>query len=316
MGLSSVIQTDLKNPFNGWEACHDTHFVGRDREMARIDQAISSQRGISLVGDWQMGKSSIIQVLRELYLQRGHTVALLSGLGSESRSVQTFVETITGHPVADEADRAADALSEWAEMHYSPEKPPLLLIDDAESCIQRFPLRFFERMRGMLYKLIVVLATTQELDLVAQQAAGAGYPAVSPLDNRLEIVRLGLLPIDAAESVIQKGIGMLETADMDLLRLWAGRHPFYLQLLGSHLWQARVNGEDNEQALDTFYAHVRNHLRQLWNSLKGREQQALLDALENKRIKQRNLRLRGLITENGEFFGYVLREWLEQEAEI
>jgi hypothetical protein len=267
---------------------------------------------VSLVGDVQIGKSSLLFALEDFYRSQGRSVTLISGLDSAGQSVRHFVERITGRCVADEADRAADVLAAWAEEQAKPE-PPLLLVDDVESCFQRFPLRFFERLRGMLYKLVPILASSCELDLIQRQTE---YPPVSPLENRLEIVRLGLLSPTGTELLVQRSAGLLDRETQQVLQRWAGAHPYYLQLLGAHLWQARQQGEDLQSALDRVYAHARPHLRQLWRRLNKSERAALLATRSGHTVTHRGLRLRGLLNSEGRVFGQILSEWLEQEGSL
>lgn len=296
--------------YNCWEPASSTYFIGRDRELRTIYQAIANRRGISLVGDLQIGKSSVLYALEEFYRTQGRSVTLLSGLDSAGQSVRHFVEHITRQAVADEPDRAADVLANWAEKQIKMNLPPLLLVDDVESCFQRFPLRFFERLRGMLYKLVPVFASNCELDLIVRQHE---YPPVSPLENRLEIIRLGLLSRHAADALAQRSGGVLSAAAQTLLRTWAGCHPYYLHLLGSHLLKAERLGDSHQSALDKVYCHARPHLRQLWRQLSKHERQLLRRACTHS-VNHRGLRLRGLLTEEGQVFGEILREWLKQES--
>ncbi|MDM8547889.1 hypothetical protein QUF61_15480 [Candidatus Venteria ishoeyi] len=299
------------NPYDYWNPVTATHFIGREQELMRAYQAIEEQHSISLVGDHLIGKSSFLNALENLYSGQGRKVVKLSGLGHESRSVQHFVEAITGISSENEADRAANVLAHWAAQNTQGQQAPLLLIDDAEGCFQRFPLRFFERLRGMLYKLVLVFASSQDLDLI--KADNHPVETVSPLEARLEIIRLGLLDENAAAIIWQLGVGVMERQDEEILSLWAGRHPYYLKLFGANLWQARKKQIAIETVLDQVYDDTRRHLRQIWNSLTTTEQQILKNSLDGRAVKRRSLRLRGLVTDSGQLFGQVLREWLEQE---
>ncbi|OQW93140.1 MAG: hypothetical protein BWK79_12695, partial [Beggiatoa sp. IS2] len=135
----------------------------------------------------------------------------------------------------------------------------------------------------------------------------------SPFGNRLSIIRLGLLEPEIPNLIIQWGKNILSIEAMHAMRIWAGRHPFYLQLLGYHLVNAQEADESLGQALDNFYSDAVGRLRKLWDSLDEREQQTLRGTLQGKAIKRRSLRIRGLVTEEDKPFGQVLREWLEHE---
>jgi hypothetical protein len=298
--------------YNCWEPARPSHFVGRDRELRTIDLAINNRRGVSLVGDLHIGKSSLLYALEAFYRSQGRHITFISGLDRAGQSVRHFVESITGRCVADEPDRAADVLAAWAEAQAKPEQPPpLLLVDDVESCFQRFPVRFFERLRGMLYKLVPVFASTRELDLIHRHS---DYPPVSPLENRLEIVRLGLLSANSAALLRQRSEGILEQSAQHILRQWAGEHPYYIHLLGVHLLQAQLQNEDIQNALDHVYAHARPHLRLLWRGMNKSERSALLASVRGQTVPHRGLRLRGLLNHDGRVFGQILSEWLQQEG--
>ncbi len=311
MGLNHTL-TGHEPPsfYNAWTPLAPPDFVGRDRELMKVCQAVQDCRSVSVVADHHLGKSSFLKTLKILYQTQGRNVRYLSGLDTAGQSVQAFVSVITGRDSPTQPDQAADHLAAWAA-EQAQIAPPLLLVDDVESCFQRFPLRFFERLRGMLYKLVLIFASSQELDLIGEDEHRANV--VSPLENRLEMVRLGLLSNEAAEQLIQRGAGVFSEADQALMRQWAGRHPYYLQLVGAALWRARLRGESRQELLDHLYAEARLRLRQIWLSLHPGEQQALLGALRGQVITHRSLRLRGLVTEEGQLFGQILREWLEQE---
>lgn len=100
---------------------------------------------------------------------------------------------------------------------------------------------------------------------------------------------------------------------MTQMRQYAGRHPFYLQLWGYHFVNAQRLGESVDAALDKFYQDASSRLRKLWHTLTEKEQQALSDSLQGKPIQRRSLRLRGLVTEDGQLFGKILEEWLREE---
>lgn len=306
----------MQNPYNCLEPATAPHFIGRDKELRRIYQAVREGHSISVVGDWQTGRSSLLKAVAGFY-QSSRTVVEHNGMDSASRSMQSFVETISGMSTTDEPDRAADVLGEWAHNKQRSGKPPLLLIDDVEGCFQRFPSRFFERLRGMLYKITLIFSSHQELDLISRNLNHLDntlYPQISPLENRLEIVRLGLLPEKSAGEIIARCGNELDKAGKAIMRRWAGTHPYYLQLTGACLWQAAHNGDSRESALDRVYSHARPRLRQVWESLSPREREVLLQALHGKQSEHRNLRLRGLLDSEGRLFGRILHEWLSNEV--
>jgi hypothetical protein len=235
-------------------------------------------------------------------------VVSLSGEDSTAQFLATFVEAITGLPAAAEPDAAADALAHWSRQQAKPGLPPVLIVDEVETCIKRFEPRFFERLRGMLDTLILVLASWRELDHAFQEIG-----RTSPFENRLGILRLGLLEPAAAETLLQWGQTRLDAATITKMRQYAGHHPFYLQLFGYHFVNAQRLGESVDAAFDKFYQDASSRLRKLWHTLTEKEQQALSDSLLGKPVQRRSLRLRGLVTADGQLFGQILAEWLREE---
>src|SRR5262249_50741206 len=102
--------------------------------------------------------------------------------------------------------------------------------------------------------------------------------------------------------------------DVELLRRWAGRHPFYLQLLGRHLGDARRNGQSTEHALDLFRTEAASRLREIWRGLAPRDRESLTATLSGRASVRLSLRMRGLVTDEGLPFGEVLADWLREEA--
>jgi len=261
------------------------------------------------VSRWWIGKSSLLKTWAQEVVTHGHIVVSLSGEDSAAQSLQTFVQAITGKQTSEEPDQAADILANWAIQEGHPGLPPVLLVDEVGACLKLFPARFFERLRGMLGKIVLVLASHRDIDSIYTDLGHT-----SPFGNRLSIVRLGLLEPEIPNVIIHRAEHLLTVEAMHTMRVWAGRHPFYLQLLGYHLVNAQQAEESIECALDSFYDDATMRLRKLWETLNEREQQALRESLQGKFVTRRSLRIRGLVTEEGKLFGEVLREWLEQEV--
>lgn len=164
--------------------------------------------------------------------------------------------------------------------------------------LRSFDKRFWSRVRGMLERTCWVFATRVEIREVSPD---------SPLVNRLGLVRLGLLEAEAAETLIAAGGLAAERAA--LMREWAGRHPFYLQLLGRHLGDYPDTGD----ALEHFRDEAANRLAELWRALGPRDCAALKGWQTGGARDRPGLRLRGLVDERGRPFGRVLAEWLNEQ---
>lgn len=150
---------------------------------------------------------------------------------------------------------------------------PLVLVDEIDGIVPRFEHRFLERLRGMLGRIAFVLSSRRELDLIYEELG-----RTSPFHNRLELMWVGLLDEAAAEALIASGAGILP-GGAELMRLWAGRHPFYLQLLGRCLQDAAGAGETRASALDRFRSEASIRLRELWRILGNRDRNGLFGIL-------------------------------------
>jgi len=190
-----------------------------------------------------------------------------------------------------------------------PGLPPLILIDEFDGMVPRFDHRFLERLRGMLGRVVLVLSTRREVDLIYQDLSRS-----SPFHNKLELAVVGLLEPPAAEELIRWGDRLLGSKDAELLRRWAGRHPFYLQLLGKHLVDVRRQGEPVNRAIERFRMEASARLRELWGALGDKDRGSLAGVLEGKLVHRTSLRARGIVTAEGQPFGEILAEWLREEV--
>lgn len=297
-------------PANPWKPAVPPVFVGRELLMRKLRGAWDQGRSTSIVGDWRIGKSSILATCYEILGKSGRPVRLLNGESREGHSTADFVRAATGVAAPDEPDGAADVLAEWAERNRRPGLLPLLLVDECDVLVRRFDYRFFERLRGMLDNLCLGVSSRRELDRVFKDA-GRG---ASPFQNRLELHWVGLLEEDAAERLIGTAGCGLPAAKRQLIREWAGRHPFFIHLMAKKLRDAQQFGQTDQEACDEFLAEASARLRELWGTLNEREQRQLVEAVEIPKPQSAILRRRGLLDEAGRPFAKVLTQWLQDEA--
>jgi len=300
------------NPCDPWTPVTPPRFVGRSALMQAFETAIQEGHGISVVGDWRIGKSSLLLTWYRQAEAARRTVRMLSGEGPEGASPDALVRAITGLPVAGDVEAVANILKGWAASASAPGLPPIVIVDEADSMMSRFPYRFWERLRDMLGLICLVLASRREIDLIYQDLKES-----SPFNNRLKLRRLGVLEATDAKRLIATWGPHITPDDEDLILEWAGLHPYYLTLLGHHLVAARQRGEIIGEALDDFLAESDARLRELWKALDTRDRKALLAAQSGKAINpadRRHLRQRGLLDSDGKPFGRVLTEWLRDQA--
>jgi hypothetical protein len=300
------------NPYDPWNPAVPPLFSGRISLLRDLTTAFGEMRSVSLVGDWRIGKSSLLRRCERWALESGRVVRWVSGEEASGQSPGAFVKAITGLDTPADADGAADVLGRWAEAHGLPNLPPLVLVDEVDGMIGRFDVRFFERMRGLLTRhgLILGLASSKDLDELY-----ADVNKTSPFFNVVERQLVGLLEPEAVEGMIGWGRAIFGDTGADLLRQWAGRHPFYLQLLGGYLAQALLRGDSPGGALERFQDEAESRVKALWRSLEERDRQELKESVKGGiAATRRSLRRRGLVTEEGKPFGEVLAAWVREEA--
>lgn len=308
-----TISKPQSNPFNPTQYISPLRFIGRNHELNEVFSILEDNQSVSLVGEQLMGKTSFLHKVISHFKQHvpHKKILLFSGLESVSQSITSFIENIIEKPTeSEDSDRLADQLDAWVSSNTQQGTIPLIIVDDAEILFERFPVRFLERLRGMLGRVSFIFATQRDLDLLITEIS-----RTSGLENRLKIIRLILLDNNAAENIIQAGSPILSKEDQLLLKEWAGNHPFYLHLFGSHLFNARLQGQHSETAIDRFYTEAAPKLRRIWNSLPEIDKITLQNLSQGKQIttRQRILKIRGLLTPDGQLFGRILQEWIEQE---
>nr|VFK17151.1 MAG: AAA ATPase domain-containing protein [Candidatus Kentron sp. LPFa]VFK32313.1 MAG: AAA ATPase domain-containing protein [Candidatus Kentron sp. LPFa] len=268
-------------------------FRGRVRELEQLARHLENGESVLIEGDFRIGKTSLLKTWEERAIENGREARFLDGQKGEASGPAAFARAITGQPAPDDPDEAAETIKEWAAARTL---PPLVLLDEVPAFARGLPLRLFERLRGMLDELRMVVASPRDLDSLYQE-----QNRTSPFANRLRLLRLGLLEADAARQIAAW------SGQPNLLLHWAGRHPFYLQLLGSHL----ASAHSPDEALAGFRDEGCQQLRKVWRELSPREQDNLLALRTGKPVSLESLRRRGLLTEDGEFFGEILRVFLE-----
>lgn len=302
----------LSTLFDPWNPALPPRFVGRVALNRVLDHALDERRSVVLVGDWRIGKSSVLRAWERRARAAGRVVAWVSGEESSGQSPATFVKGVTNLDAPNDADGAASVLDRWAASVAPRGLPPLVLVDEAEALICGFEPRFFERLRGMMgrHALVLALSAVEEIDRIYERLG-----RTSPFHNLMETHWVGLLEPDAAEAIVRRGDGVLTPADVATVHEWAGRHPFFLQLLGRYVVEARASGAAAETAVERFQDEAASRLRAVWRLLGDSEKQALR---ENSQVglplPLRSLKRRGLATDDGQPFGRVLTEWLRENT--
>jgi 3',5'-cyclic AMP phosphodiesterase CpdA len=295
------------NPFSPWEARPEQCF-GRAGMFRRLEAAFDERRSMWLVGDWRIGKTMMLVAWEKRLRERGVVVKRISGQGPAGVSAKRFVETVTGLDSPENPDGAADRFTAWIDAVSRSGVPPVVLVDEVESVVQTCEERFFERLRELLGRIVLVFSSRDVPDEVFSR-----NHKTSPITNRMEAAWVGLLEPGGADATIRLGAEHLGQGDAELMRHWCGSHSFFLQLFGSFLVEARRVGAGQDQAVADLRLQAPLHFRQLWRTVAQPHQQALRDAARGLPSKIGALQQRGLLNEEGKPFGEVFAAWLRGE---
>jgi len=294
----------LPSPYHLSKFVTPPDFVGRETLLRNLNNSLKMTESLSLVGEQRMGKTSLLKTWQQQLQKTARQVVFVDG-SQTAASLPALIDAITQQNCSDDPEQAATILKEWGlETATSTGLPPLLLIDEAEHFLEDIPLRFFERLRGMLQEgqLVILFVTSREINRIF-----ADMEKTSPLSLRL--LHLDLLEASSRDSLIARG--HFNPQQIELIKTWAGSHPYYLQLLGQCLIEARQDGKNDEVALRHFQTNAAARFKKLQFNLTKKERQILQAACQSEqKIQQRSLIERGLVTEEGQLFGKVLLEWL------
>jgi hypothetical protein len=306
------------NPYDPWHPALPPAFVGRRRILRKLEEASWQGAGVSLVGDWRTGKSSILATFAAHADTLGIPVRRISGQDGAAADHRQFTAAVLGgaqvgllpQHLPASADATADRLDAWCrDIGNAGNGRPTILLDEATAFLERCDRRFLERLRGLLQasRLALVFATRAPLGAIRD-----GQGRTSPFANQMELERVGLLDAPAAKAIIARGAALWQADDRDWLLHWAGLHAFYLTLLAGNLFEARRDGEPRNQALDRFRDKAAVQLNLLWSHLDAPDRERLRLAARGQPVIQDALRRRGLLTADGQPFASVLSTWLNE----
>lgn len=308
-----------ENPYCPNRIARNGDFIGREAELYQLMQDCGNGHSISIVGNARIGKSSLLHSFHERWKKVNPeletAIKLLDGQGRESVNESAFVQAITTRPAAEDPHRAANQLEEWAKAatRNGTLGSAWLMIDEFEGLLTQtrpFSTDFFKRMRSMeesgLLRLVAV--SRMDVDELFEQAQ-----ATSPIANKLQRTTLGLFGSkEEAERLVKRGgfDGHWNEAMLE----WTGWHPFYLNLIGYHLWESRAAGVGLERGIDRFFDAAAPRLRESWRALDARKKNVIVETAGGAAVKSRWLCQRGILRQDGTPFGRILVEWMRDEG--
>ncbi len=307
------------NPFfNRQRIVDPSYFYGRTREVESLYSAIATRQSRSVIGERKMGKSSLLttiscpSTLRQHGFDPDQFVFIYMDLeGMANISYDEFwpelLDQLALALPENQADMRAqaEALSLLADARFMQVRRLLrrveraglrvvMMLDEFESLATNaaFDASFYGELRSLAGELGVTYITTSKqglYDLTYQYADTLS----SPFFNIFSEERLNLLPRDEAAGLLMMLSGKARpdehgqeghttpftTAQLDFCIHHAGRHPFFLQVIGSHLYADRTkpitDAELEARVLRRFLAEAEDHYRYLWRQLGEISQSAL-----------------------------------------
>jgi hypothetical protein len=149
----------------------------------------------------------------------------------------------------------SDAIKQWKQQGVL----PVLCLDDFESLLKRtqeFDNGFYDNLRSLMNNsaLMLVLASRKELSVY-----GSEHRFVSQFFNLGHVLKLEELTTDEAiqlvrlpASSVSSALPVLSVDEQRHAENWGKRHPYFLQLAGSCLWEARQQNKDMRWAKAQF----------------------------------------------------------------
>ncbi|MEZ4646815.1 MAG: AAA family ATPase [Chloroflexota bacterium] len=209
------------------------YFFGRERLLREIRTELRKHSSVSVVGDAQMGKSSLLYYLyltRNAWLPDDVTLAYvdLQGVLDEA----DFCETVLAKLGA-----AGETLRDLKRVLYR--QDVILLFDEVERIAEPdFNPRLHDLLRALAQEphFAMCLVTQRSLDAVFPPQTPGG---VSPFHNIFSVKRLGPFTVEEARRFLQqRGAGFSE-AEVEELLAQSGGHPARLQRLARQLFVAK-----------------------------------------------------------------------------
>ena len=328
--------TFLKNPYQFSDPVYQTgKFFGRQTVLTRLSRAVQSNRSVQLVGQFRIGKSSILRYLQEHFAEFVDNDRLISihydlsrrprlrnGDDFFARILQLMSYSLIEHgqqkaalsPTLDLTDPSS--FDEFVDYWAVEEGYQFVFLLDEFGLIagdEDFERDFFDNLRATAAtpELTFIVAAPHSLSNFAHKQAIS-----SPLWNTLELVRVTLfekrkyiqeLICGPAE---QSGLFWPTKAESFIYER-GGQHPCYIQMAAYALFDTCIDGQlDYNRADKMFRDTAIDHFRFYWtNALVDRYRpeyesllkNALLDLIHGRSIDDglaEDIEARGLVWRN------------------
>jgi signal transduction histidine kinase len=314
-------------------------FYGRKQEIARLYTRIGAERpqSVAITGERRVGKSSLLWFLMQpenvtRYLPNPERAIFVLPDLQENRemTVEEFCAALLA-PLKERmpdisSDGGYDALLNAAQQLDAEGLKLIVLLDEFESVTQNpnFDERFYSFLRSLANRYNVAYVTSSRRPL--QQFCYSREISDSPFFNIFSSLHLrGFTEAEAREliSAPSEAAGVPLEPYADFLLDVGGRHPFFLQIACSALFEyLQIGDELDYLGLAKVEARImeeaRPHFLYIWENMSDAERRVVRVIVEDKPTGQRErIALRGLIQQ-----GYVIEDesesvdYEEQEAKL
>ena len=258
------------------------NFIGRDALTAKIYSRIGASRpqSVSIVGDFKIGKTSLINYLtapetQKQYLGNPSDYIFISFSISENNitSLEQFVKILSSQ-ISEKANFPFDtsiSYYDWfkkaAETLTTQNKKIIILLDDFNIVTQNenFPLEFFSFLRSMANNYNVAYVTTSYHDL--QKLCVSKDVEESPFFNIFTNMTLRAITEEKVQDLIKKQLPDISKESSDILVKYAGRFPYQLKVACNTFKLASDNSDVNFENTfsNSFYDDIKDYFNTLFS---------------------------------------------------
>jgi hypothetical protein len=249
----------LRNPYRtGGPVRQHEIFVGREREIEQIIQALELPQSVSLYGERRIGKTSLLYRLREQAKTELDDRPLVYMTMETIPDEDAFYRRVARELGVDNYTGPLDL----EDALRSREHPPILLLDEFEKTLDSgdFSDDFFHRLRGWDIEdlLLAVFATLRPLSSYVRKGE-----KTSPFGNTCLPVALGPLNEEDAKDLLKPIVKLNQnwpTNWLDRVLEQTECKPWHLQLFGYLAWD---HSEDTfEQVWKTYQDQLVSYTRE------------------------------------------------------
>jgi tRNA A-37 threonylcarbamoyl transferase component Bud32 len=341
--------TQIRNPFfNRHRITDPAYFFGRPRELERLYSAVATHQCVSLVGERKLGKSSLLTRLSHSpTLQSfGFNPALyvfvyfdLESMASARREDfwLELLDTIASQLPPGDMAQALRKQIDSGEVRFMTTRRALrrlhdtgfevvLMLDEFESLARnaQFDPDFYGELRSLAGELGLIILTASRRNLYDLTYDNSSTLS-SPFFNIFSEMPVGLMPDEEARQILIELSGRsgpaFDAEEIDWALDLSGPHPFFTQVIGSHLFEAPGHGQRRppqtyESIRKRFLAEAEDHYRYIWASLEPPEQAGLLALSRASEALLKTLRAKSLVRDiegRPEPFSDAFAAFLERE---